>query len=174
MLLRSESMENLIQDGERRFRQNLLDENLDQMMPVLMPGIEPELLCFRGVAFRIMLQQELLRSIRYTSYMALVLVKLEAEDAGDKLPEVVSIVRRSIRTTDIVGQFSDEGILGIILLNAPSGATNLVVDRIRDEISMLLKDPDFASDPSRVISIVCPGDANSWEGLMQVAGKKLN
>ncbi len=143
MLLRSEPMENLIQDGERRFRQNLLDENLDQMMPVLMPGIEPELLCFREVAFRIMLQQELLRSIRYTSYMALVLVKLEAADADDKLPEVVSIVRRSIRTTDIVGQFSDEGILGVILLNAPSGAANLVVDRIRDEISMLLKDPDF-------------------------------
>jgi len=166
-------MDNLIQDGERRFRQNLLNENLEQMMPVLLPGIEPELLCYREIAFRIMLQQELLRSVRYSSYMALVLVKLEDDDSGSKFSRTVSIVRRSIRTTDIVGQYNEDGILGIILLNAPSGAADLVVNRIREEISMMLKDPGFAKDPSSVVSIVCPDSANSWDGLIDVAKNKL-
>ncbi len=167
-------IDNLIQDGEKEFRRNLSENDLEQMMPVLLPGVDPEMLCYREVAFRILLQQELLRSIRYSTYMTLVLINLEElEDGSSKFAEVVSIVRRSVRTTDIVGEFSGQGILGIVLLNAPSGPAEVVVDRIRDEIAMFLKDPGFVEDPSRVVSVVCPGDANSWAGLLEAAGGKL-
>ncbi|MFH1965162.1 MAG: hypothetical protein ABIJ42_06420 [Acidobacteriota bacterium] len=167
-------MENLIQKGERKFRKNLSDEDLGQMMPILLPGVDPEHLCYREVAFRIMLQQELLRSIRYCTYTALVLIKLNNEEISPTgFGEVVSIVRRSIRTTDLVGQFSGKGTLGIVLLNAPSGPTELVVTRIREEISMFLGDPGFAEDPSNVVSVVCPAEANSWEVLLRVAVEKL-
>ncbi len=167
-------MENLIEEGEKKFRQNLSDEDLGEMMPILLPGVDPEHLCYREVAFRIMLQQELLRSIRYCTYMALVLIKLDDEETGSaRFGEVVSIVRRSIRTTDLVGHFSGKGTLGIVLLNAPSGPTELVVTRIREEISIFLRDPGFAEDPSNVVSVVCPAEANSWEGLLRVALGKL-
>lgn len=167
-------MENLVQEGERKFRKNLSEEDLGQMIPILLPGVDPEHLCYREVAFRIMLQQELLRSIRYCTYMSLVLIKLnDEENSSASFGEVVSIVRRSIRTTDLVGQFSGKGTMGIVLLNAPSGPTELVVTRIREEISIFLKDPGFAEDPSSVVSVVCPADANSWEGLLRVAGGKL-
>ena len=167
-------IDNLIQDGEKEFRRNLSENDLEQMMPVLLPGVDPEMLCYREVAFRILLQQELLRSIRYSTYMTMVLINLEElENGSGKFAEVVSIVRRSVRTTDIVGEFSGQGVLGIVLLNAPSGPAEVVVDRIRDEIAMFLKDPGFVEDPSRVVSVVCPGDANSWSGLLEAAGGKL-
>ena len=167
-------MENLIQEGERKFRKSLLDEDLGEMAPILLPGVDPEHLCYREVAFRIMLQQELLRSIRYCTYMSLVLIKLnEDENSSARFGEVVSIVRRSIRTTDLVGQFSGKSTLGIVLLNAPSGPTELVVTRIREEISMFLRDPGFSEDSSRVVSVVCPEDANSWQRLLTAAEGKL-
>lgn len=168
-------MSNLIQEGERKFKQNLSEADLEQMMPVLLPGVDPEMLCYREVAFGIMLQQELLRSIRYCAYMSLVLIKLNNEkNPSNKFGEIVSIVRRSIRTTDLVGQFNARDTLGIVLLNAPSGPTELVVNRIREEISMFTRDPGFIEDPSRVISVLCPEEANSWEGLLSAADSKLN
>jgi hypothetical protein len=168
-------MSNLVQDGESKFKQNLLNADLEQMMPILLPGVDLELLCYREVAFRIMLQQELLRSIRYCAYMSLVLIKLEDEETKSaKFGEVVSIIRRSIRTTDLVGQFSGKGILGIVLLNAPSGPTELVVGRIREEISMFTRNPGFTEDPSSVVSVLCPEEANSWDTLLRVAEAKLH
>ncbi len=168
-------MSNLIQDGERKFKQNLSDADLEQMMPILLPGVDLELLCYREVPFRIMLQQELLRSIRYCAYMSLILIKLEDEEIrSSKFGEVVSIVRRSIRTTDLVGQFSSKGILGIVLLNAPSGPTELVAGRIREEIAMFTRNPRFTEDPSSVVSLLCPEEANSWDDLLRVAEAKLH
>jgi hypothetical protein len=168
-------MSNLIQEGERKFRQNLSEADLEQMMPILLPGVDPEMLCYREVAFRIMVQQELLRSIRYCAYMSLVLIKLKNEkNPSTKFGEIVSIVRRNIRTTDLVGQFNSNDTLGIVLLNAPSGPTELVVNRVREEISMFMRDPGFADDHSRVISVLCPEEANSWEGLLSTADTKLD
>ena len=167
-------MDNLIQEGERRFKQNLSEEDLEEIMPILLPGVDPEMLCYREVAFRIMLQQELLRSIRYSTYMTLVLVKLEGlENGSDRFAEVVSLVRRSVRTTDLVGEFNGKGILGVVLLNAPAGPAEVVVERIREEMSMVLKDSGYRDDPSKVVSVVCPGDANSWSGLLRVSEERL-
>ncbi len=167
-------MANLVQEGERKFRQNLSETDLEQMMPILLPGVDPEMLCYREVAFRIMVQQELLRSIRYCAYMSLVLIKLNSENnPSPRFGEVVSIVRRNIRTTDLVGQFNGKETLGVVLLNAPSGPTELVVNRIREEISMFIRNPEFAGDPSRVVSVLCPEEANSWEGLLSAADTKL-
>ena len=107
--------------------------------------------------------------------MSLVLIKLNIDKNNSaKFGEIVSIVRRSIRTTDLVGQFNGQGTLGIVLLNAPSGPTELVVNRIRDEISMFMRDPGIAEDSSRVVSVLCPEEANSWEGLLSVADTKLS
>lgn len=167
-------MDNLIQESERKFRQNLTDGDLEQMMPILLPGVDPGLFCYREVAFRILLQQELLRSIRYSNYVTLVLLKLDQnEDASEKLDKIVSMIRRRIRTTDLVGQFDGNRVLGIVLLNAPEGPAELVAGRLRDELAMFLKDPGFLNDPTRVISVVCPVDANSWDGLLESAANKL-
>lgn len=167
-------MDNLIQESERKFRKNLSEEDLLDLMPILLPGVDPEMLCYREVAFRVMLQQELLRSIRYSSYMTLVLIKLEElENGSSKFAEVVSLIRRSVRTTDLVGEFNGKGILGVVLLNAPAGPAEVVLDRIREELSMVLKDSGYRDDPSRVVSVVCPADANSWAGLIGVAEERL-
>jgi len=167
-------MNNLIQEGERKFRQSLSDGDLEQMMPILLPGVDPELLCYKEVAFRILLQQELLRSIRYSNYVTLILLKMDGiEDVPEQLGKIVSIIRRRVRTTDLVGQFRENSVLGIVLLNAPAGPAELVAERLRDELAMFLKDPGFLSDPTKVASVVCPVDANSWDGLLEAAAKKL-
>lgn len=167
-------MTDLAQEGENRFRRHMASGDLEQMMPILLSGIEPEMLCYRKAPFLIMLQQELLRSIRYSTYMTLVLINLgkEKQNSGT-FREVVGIVRRCIRTTDIIGDYGEDGILGIVLLHAPAGPSEVVTKRIREELAMFLKDPEFLDDSNRIISVVCPVDANSWTGLLNEAQTRL-
>ena len=119
-------------------------------------------------AFRIVFARELTRAVRLQNFLTLVVVEarqqvegatVSADDAT--LHELAQLIGREVREVDPLGQ-TDEGVLGMVLMDADYEHAMLVINRIVSRIDTY----EFPIRLGIAISAACyPTDAVDVESL---------
>jgi hypothetical protein len=123
-------------------------------------------------AFRFVFARELTRAVRLQNFLTLVVVEarqqvegatVSADDAT--LHELAQLIGREVREVDPLGQ-TDEGVLGMVLMDADYEHAMLVINRIVSRIDTY----EFPIRLGIAISAACyPTDAVDVESLRRQA-----
>ncbi len=124
--------------------------------------------------FEFLLESEGKRAMRYTYFFSILTVEVDQVENGDVLDTVSSLIRQSIRTTDVIGRI-DHKRFSVILHHAETQNTYNVGERIRDRVenyNFSLKN----SPHKRTVSVggACfPSHTPDVQGLLLTAHEML-
>jgi hypothetical protein len=137
--------------------------------PLLTRDSTSDRACFSAEGFRFFLRRQFLSSERYGHLFALFLFRIRWRENGDELRKLLSSVKRSVRRTDVVGEF-DARTVGVIVQHATQEAADRVSERFRSELPCVLSDNGNACC---VASAVYPSEANTQTTLISIAEERL-
>jgi len=116
-------------------------------------------------AFRFVFARELTRAVRLQNFLTLVVVEARQQVDDATLHELAQLIGREVREVDPLGQ-TDEGVLGMVLMDADYEHAMLVINRIVSRIDTY----EFPIRLGIAISAACyPTDAVDVESLRRQA-----
>ncbi len=132
----------------------------------------------RDGAFGRLLELELRRSRRYQYFTSLLMIEANSRlldrygnNHADVLQRIVTLLRRELRETDLVG-LQNENVVTILLPYSDKNSTRNVASRLTAWLAAFMGGSDVEAQV-RVGGASFPSHASDLEGLCQQAGEML-
>jgi len=137
----------------------------------LLSILEPKIHCIKRENFLYFLEQEVMRAERYHFYVSLLLIRSNGADQHS-LEELANFLSTQLRTTDYLG-IIDEITIGIIILNAKSENSQIVLERLKSDFLRAGSRRGPAAKKLAAALAVYPTEANTLRSLYATALKRL-